>query len=69
MTPFTYHFLGQFLRHSQALVASVDKWVKSPGFSASEAQEACVYLDRVIDAYKRSLPHVDKPEEAVSKAS
>jgi len=58
MTPYTMHFLGQFIRHQKAMVTSGEKWIASPSFSVEEAREALAYIRKVLDAYERSLGSV-----------
>jgi hypothetical protein len=55
MSPDTVHLLAQVIRHQRALLTSVEKWVASPTFSATEADAASRYLRRVLNAFERSL--------------
>jgi hypothetical protein len=58
MNPHSVHLLAQFIRHQRAMATSVEKWVKSPGFSREEALTLVFVFRGVLDSYEAQLSKV-----------
>jgi hypothetical protein len=58
MTPDTVHLLAQVIRHQRALATSLEKWIKSEGFSREEAVLVVRTIRGVLDSYESQLSRV-----------
>jgi hypothetical protein len=58
LTPETVHFLAQFIRHQRALMTSLERWAKSPGFTQQEILAATWMIRGVLERYEKDLGRV-----------
>lgn len=59
MTPSSVHLLAQIIRHQRAMATSIEKWIKSDGFSREEALTLVFTFRGVLDSYEAQLSRVE----------
>jgi hypothetical protein len=59
VTPHSVHLLAQIIRHQRAMATSIEKWIKSDGFSREEALTLVFTFRGVLDSYEAQLSRVE----------
>ena len=59
LSPYSVHLLAQIIRHQRAMATSIEKWIKSDGFSREEALTLVFTFRGVLDSYEAQLSRVE----------